>query len=290
MSNAINTTPSRVVEPGAHPAHRRRRRQRRRPSPPYLPNGFETFEQAKERRRHRRKVLRKGDRRARFVARVLRDCWPETRCSSEACPVCMRKFRKRFCRAATKVIASSPEWTRASVIPSGLAVPLGKLNSVNVPNLVKALRKRIERSPYLRNRVVVGGLDVSLNVKENVVQHWQLHLYLLIEAKRGRRLRAAVRTAFPPEPTAARPYRFRTVRDFAAASSYAYKSIFNRRSSYEKDGKPRTRNLPIKNDELRELCTFLDSFPIGARLILRGVRRNGEKLQTVKTKQVSTEA
>jgi hypothetical protein len=203
----------------------------------------------------------------------------------------MRTYRRGFCRAATLVIASLPDWTRASVIPSGLAVPPGRLDSVNVPKLVKALRKRIERSPYLRNRVVIGGLDVSLNLKENVVERWQPHLYLLIGGKKGRKLKEAVKEAFPPEETAKRAYRFRPVTDPPAAISYAYKSIFNRRSSYEKNGKPRTRNLALKSAEERELCTFLDGFPMGARLILRGVRRNGKKLERIaKPKQVATEA
>jgi hypothetical protein len=152
---------------------------------------------------------------------------------------------------------------------------------VNIENLVKRLRKRLERVSYFHKRLVIGGLDISLNLTNNILQGWQLHLYLLIEGKKTRKLKAAVKQAFPPEPTAKRPYRFRPVKQRAEAISYAHKAVFNRRSSYLKNGKPRTRNLPLKDAELCELCTFLDRFPLGSRLILRGVRRNGKRLQRI---------
>jgi hypothetical protein len=60
-----------------------------------------------------------------------------------------------------------------------------------------------------------------------------------------------------------------------------FKSVFNRRSKYYKNGEPKTRKLPLKNAEQRELLVYLDSYPLGARLFLRGIRRNGQKLQKI---------
>jgi hypothetical protein len=125
-----------------------------------------------------------------------------------------------------------------------------------------------------------------LNLQNNLVQHWQVHLYLLIEGKKTRTLKQAVKAAFPHEPTAPRPYRFRAVDDFAAAASYAYKAMFKRRSGYLKDGKPRTRALPLKSRDVLELLSWLDGYPVGARLVLRGVRRNGSPLQLQPSKPI----
>src|SRR6266446_3923481 len=178
----------------------------------YLPQNFETHQDAVKRRRFDRNVLRGGGKRQRRVARRLRECQPRKRCRSEVCRVCVRTFRRQFLRAAAQVLRSRPDWTRASIITSGLAIPCGQLKGVDLSKEIKKVRKRLERSPYLRNRIVVGGLDISLNLQNSVIQHWQLHLYLLIEGKKTRKLKQAIKTAFPPEPTAPRPYRFRVVK------------------------------------------------------------------------------
>jgi hypothetical protein len=247
-------------------------------APRYLPQNFETHHDAVKRRRFDRKVLRGGGKRQRRVARRLRECQPRKRCRSEACRVCARTFRRQFLGAAAQVLASRPDWTRASVITSGLAIPCGQLRGVDLAKVVKHVRKRLERSPYLRSRIVIGGLDISLNLQNSVIQHWQLHLYLLIEGKKTRKLKQAIKTAFPPEPTAPRPYRFRVVKDFAAAASYAYKAMFQRRSRYFKNGAPRTRAFPLQGGDIRELLPFLSRHRVGGRLILRGIRRNGNPL------------
>jgi hypothetical protein len=245
----------------------------------YLPQNFESHRDAVYRRRLNRQVLRAGDRQARRLRHRLRACQPGNRCGSEACKVCVRTFRRQYLSAASPVFASRPDWTRVSIIPSGFAIPVGQLSSVDLEKIGKHARKRLERTPHLRDRIVIGGIDVSLNQQNNSVGHWQLHLYLLIEGKKTSKFTAAVKAAFPPEPTAARPYRFRAVDDFAAAASYAYKSIFTRRSAYLKDGKPRTRSLPLKRQYEAELLSWLGGYKVGVRLILRGVRRNGSPIQ-----------
>jgi hypothetical protein len=61
------------------------------------------------------------------------------------------------------------------------------------------------------------------------------------------------------------------------AISYAYKSVFMRRSTYtDDDGKTQTRAYPLKGPDYRELLQFLAKYKVGSRAILRGVRRNGK--------------
>ena len=67
--------------------------------------------------------------------------------------------------------------------------------------------------------------------------------------------------------------------DSAKAVTYLFKAIFKRRSRYTNtNGQARTKSLPLKGQELRELLQFLDQHPVGERLILRGIRRNGRRL------------
>jgi hypothetical protein len=141
-----------------------------------------------------------------------------------------------------------PNWTRCSVITEGLLIKPGQLSSFDLAGAVKRIRKRLERSA-IHDRIVLGGLDVSLNLESNKMSGWQFHLYLLIEGKNDANLQAAVKKAFPPEPTALAAYDFEEVTDPLETITYTYKALIQR--------------LRYKD---------------GARLILSGVRRNRQRL------------
>lgn len=252
---------------------------KRRQKANFLPARFETFEEAKDRRATAKRALRRGNKPARQVRKSLAGCRKGCRCEAESCAVCLRRYRRNLFRAALPILKSRPHWTAASVIPAGLAIPYGTLNQIDVVKLVASFRRRLQRSLVLRHRLVFGAIDISLNLQNNTIQHWQLHLYLLIEGKKNRKLKNAVKAAFPKEPTAPCPYHFKKVTDFPEAASYVYKSVFNRRSGYRKNGAPRTWPLPLKPADLRELLPFLDRIPLGGRLLLHGLRRNGNPLR-----------
>jgi hypothetical protein len=235
---------------------------------------FEMFDEAVEWRNRHRKQLRLGNRDQRQIARDLKGCRKSARCATEACPVCVRAFRLQWAGEGIKILLPPPHWTRCSIIPAGFLVPYGKLHTVDLTKMVKLVQKRLQRSG-ISNRIVIGGLDVSLNLNENTIIGWQLHLYVLIEGKNDKALRKAVKAAFPPEPTAAKPYTFREVENPLKAISYAYKGHFKRRSSYiDKQGHANTKPFKLKGPDQCELLQFLAQYKVGSRAILRGVRRN----------------
>ena len=144
--------------------------------------------------------------------------------------------------------------------------------------IASMIDKRLERSSLCR-RLAFVGIDISHNLQDNQSLGWQMHLYLLIEGKNTLRLREAIKAAFPPEQSAPTPYDFDEVNDPSNCVTYLFKAIFKRRSRYTAtNGQPRTKSLPLKGHELRELLQFLDQHPVGERLILRGIRRNGRRL------------
>jgi hypothetical protein len=102
---------------------------------------------------------------------------------------------------------------------------------------------------------------------------------MLIEGENTLQLKEAIKAAFPPEPTAPLPHDFDEVDDPSECVTYLFKAIFNRRSGYtDAYDHHSTRKQSLKGSELRELLLWLDQYPIGARLILRGIRRNGSRL------------
>ena len=238
---------------------------------------FETFEDAlKWRRIHRKRLSR--TKRQRRVALALKKCRRGHRCETEACRVCMREFRLWWLGEAVKIILQRPRWTRCCVITKGLLVPYGQLAKFDLTAAVKRFRKRLQRSG-IHDRIVLGGVDVSLNLESNKMVGWQFHLYLLIEGEKDNYLQEAVRKAFPPEPNALAPYDLEEVTDPLECITYAYKAEVKRRSGYVgSNGHHQAKDLPLKGGDLRELVPFLAGYKVGARLILCGVRRNGQRL------------
>src|SRR3954466_6681785 len=162
---------------------------------------FETFNDAIKWRRVHRKKLKAGNQRQRRTARTLNGCRNHQRCGTEACRVCMRAFRVDWTGEAVKILLQRPDWTRCSVITKDLLIPYGRLAKFDLNAAIKRLRKRIQRSG-LAGRVVIGGLDISLNLDNNAMVGWQFPLYLIVEGQKDAVLQQAVKDAFPPEPTA----------------------------------------------------------------------------------------
>jgi hypothetical protein len=252
-------------------------------SPSTSPGRFETYQQAKERRAFKIHVLSGGNRAQRLLAAKLQRCRKGDRCSCGACDVCARLFRLRLFQQLEPIVASRPHWTRASVVPADLLFAEGELAFVDLNALRKKISKRFERWS-LRNRIVIAGIDISFNTENNNSIGWQLHLYMLVEGEHTPQLEEAVKATFPPEPTALVPYNFTQLTGKVKPITYLYKAIFLRRSRYTLYGRrARIRNVQLKRPELRELLEFLGRYPVGARLILRGIRRDGR--QFIITKQ-----
>jgi hypothetical protein len=243
---------------------------------------FETFEDALAWRTIHRKQLLSGDQQQRQVARHLNSCRKSARCKTEACRVCLREFRIGWVGEITKIVLRKPNWTACSIITKDLLVPYGSLQTFDLKAAIKRIQKRLERS-QIPDRIVVGGLDISLNLNNNNTTGWQVHPYLIVEGDNDELLQRAIKAAFPPEPSAAKPYQFREVEDPLKAISYAYKSVFKCRSAFtDGEGKAQTDNLPLKGPDHRELLQFLDQHKVGSRAILRWVRRNGKSFALIK--------
>ena len=143
------------------------------------------------------------------------------------------------------------------------------------------MAKALQRSAFSHSHVI-GGIDVSINSTDNANQFWQVHLYLLISGKPVPLLKNAIRAAFPPEPSALRPYRCTTVYSPRGALTYCVKNSFSHRSTYHWNGNKRVNDIPLTNNQKCELALFLNQGNAGSRLILRGLRRKGKKLEVSK--------
>jgi hypothetical protein len=246
----------------------------------YLPERFETVPEAAGRRTALIRHLGAYDDIGAALAKKLAACREGGRCRSGACPVCLRLCRIEVLREGLQVLESKPHWFRASIVPASVNAPLGDLNRSDLTMIVKTTRKRLERC-FPDGTVVIGGVDISLNTKDNANPTWQPHLYLLVEGELIADIIYRLRRAFPPEPSARRPYNFRQIISHRRPLTYCFKSVFVRRSEYQVDGRSRIKDQPLTGEQAAELALFLDHYPIGERLILKGVRRAGHRWRLV---------
>lgn len=212
----------------------------------------------------------------------LANCSATSRCRSEACPMCRRLFRRRLLLEAVRLGFPNGVWTRASIIPADMHLPVGRLDELELPRLVRRVQRKIQRSTFA-DTLVIGGLDISLNIPADGEPGYQWHLYLLVNRPNSDELRQHLQDTFAITPGARRGLRIGPTTDggFLGALSYAYKNGFVRRSQYRErsrlctDGSPRLNNVSqsLTGEPASELDALLLPMPVGSRLILHNARR-----------------
>lgn len=217
----------------------------------------------------------------------LKSCNSSSPCHSGACPVCVRTFRKALLSEGCNVLRTK-RVVRVSWVPPGGIISVGELSHVDLARFAAKLLRALQRA-LSSNAVAIGGIDLSLNVRDNGNPVWQLHAYLLLAlpANAGGAhsdWKKAVRRALPACQLAARPLTVCEMEasDIERALSYALKSEFYRRSAYQyerqKTGRLawNTRAQALPAYAAVELALVLDRFPLGVRLLLVGFRRYGQ--------------
>ena len=218
------------------------------------------------------------------LADRLNDCSLLSLCKLEACPVCLLHFRRGLMNEAMNNDLRCGGWSLAVVIPESHLYRRDELYKADLPKLIRSVNKCIERSG-LGDVMVIGGIDVSFNTFSNNEIGWQLEVQLLINRPCSDELRAQVRSAFRLARNAQRPVVVLPVKpgsdNFFRCLTYVYKSMFSLRSGYlvpnrrgpEYLPEKRVRDLPLKAPQVVELADWLGQYPIGARLVLRNIKR-----------------
>lgn len=247
----------------------------------YKRYGLESRKKAEAARlRLHNRLLRAGQ--TSWRAEAIRDCHDLSLCKVEACPVCLLHFRRGLLDMGKFLELHTGGWSVATVIPDGRLFKFSELYRADLVNIVRAASKAIERSGFA-DAIVIGGIDVSFNTLDNQEVGWRLEVQILINRPCTEELKRQVRDAFRLAPDARRPVMVKPVQQgtFFRCLSYAYKAMFSLRSSYydskrtTAEGAPlkQVRDLPLKAPQAVELAEWLYQYPIGARLILRNIKR-----------------
>jgi len=172
---------------------------------------------------------------------------------------------------------------RLSWIPRGGFIPTETLSTFDLRRFQQASLRALQRA-LPADAMLVGGIDISLNVENNIVQGWQLHVFGLIGVgpdSDARALRTALRNL--PVGSDPRPLKIQPGAncDLKQLVSYAMKSTFYKRSRYQylRDNtggttwNTRAQQLGVAHS--LQIALLLDRFSMTQRLLLVGLRRVG---------------
>jgi hypothetical protein len=243
----------------------------------------------------RKQALERGLRRANCVelANQLASCTSgplsDFHCLSGACPVCMRAWRRWFFAATSRMASKfrsgeSHKGCVVSLVPRDSQALATQLQTVDLKIVALAIRRGLGVLDL--DLPVVGGLDISFNEDARHIRaaHFQVHANFAVlgiedSPAARRRLRQALASAIPLEPTSSRPIMIQPLRDWPRQLSYVLKSTYVRRLSIvDKRGRANTLRFPLKMAQAVEVATVLDTHTVFERLLIHGASLSGSGL------------
>jgi len=165
------------------------------------------------------------------------------------------------------------------LVPAGFEIPLKDFRSFDPQAVENHVRRNLKKT-ILRDEVIIGGLDLSVNEdsKGDFTPYVQPHFYVLVPSLiSSAEVHRELRSLFRQTEHTKRPVNIVKLADLEAQATYALKSVFERRIKYfdVAKGKHDTRHLPLRPLQEVELLVFLDRIGMTGRLLLLNVRRRG---------------
>lgn len=167
------------------------------------------------------------------------------------------------------------ELVAISIVPSEAQAPVGRLDNIDLANWLVSVRDTLRATETTKWAVLCTDLSVTDCTARNLGTVWQFQVYGIALTTNRRKLREAIKRAYPATPMVPRPIRTRTFDCSARAASYVFKYQFVRRVSYQKSTSKRTywktRKLSLKAYQHIELMIALGKLGITNRVRLIGL-------------------
>jgi hypothetical protein len=257
------------------------------PNKIWLPEKFESLETA---RGFRKKAVAATTRLPKPFATELKltECTQFARCGSGLCPVCVRILRRKFLLFLHREKLSHLKWLSVTVRVSGWTKYPGDLAPFGPYRDradVKALLDRLRRNGD-GNAVAFGSIETFFKTVANEPVGKPFHLHLLTSGIPHKEVEKAIKKTFDLDQLAVFPVVIKSVKDslgdFVKTASYVFAQPYWK-SSYPDSDSRHGRGVFPQPHELAELIANLGAHPVGDRLILMGIRRDGSKFHLTKS-------
>ena len=253
----------------------------RKYDPKFHLKDFESFHDAKTEKERRIRILEKGNRACRRLAKKLRRCKKKRRCLSNACPVCKRRFRRWF---VTRVcpIFENHESQFVTVIPEIRQLLPRDLDDLSHRVMNDYLVKKLKRAGF-GDLTVVGGIDIDFRTanENGAPSYWQPHFHFVAASEGSddiQRLKQSFKKKGGDNPVRV-PVSSEPIEDLIEAVSYTVKGINWEKAGYwAKNGRRKHRRIPLKPKQLQEILLVLDAHSMTSPLLMRGGHQYGCEL------------
>jgi hypothetical protein len=198
--------------------------------------------QSKRKRIDRLLKYGQGDKRALRIADILTNCSDDYPCFSGACSNCNGLLQRWLVRASRralrKVTVANTELVAISIVPAAFGLLNGQLHKLNLRNMTRVVKAAL-RSAGVQHAII--GVDYSFNecADGTYAPYWSPHLYVVAVICDRPALKTSLCPIFPRTAKVRRPVTIKTFDNSAYGLSYAFKTDFNRRISYDGAGKHR---------------------------------------------------
>lgn len=242
--------------------------------------GFETQEECDRRDRLHIRILGRGKKRSRQLAKKLEGCSPKAPCRSSACKKCMREFRRgqvgivfgharRLQKQRLIPVLITLVWTSPNLRTKSL-------RDVSLDKLQARLRMTI-RSVHLQSFKMIGGVEVDWNQAAGV---WEPHAHLVAFVNDISEV-DVLRPRFKKGNGVERPMVAEKVKSLRRAVPYLWKFAPMRRVQFTANGRTRSRKMQLSHSQLREALRWLDGYQPTDFVFLQGLMRRGATLVEV---------
>jgi hypothetical protein len=205
---------------------------------------------------------------------------PDYRCGLACCAPCRFDLHTSFRKAVLRRVGGKKPVPWLTIAPNQWRVEIGDLAEFDFLKAKGWLVRRLTKA-LPSDAVLIGSLDVSLNLEENEDKHWRPHFHGFLLTGIDRKTHRELGRAFPKsEGGPLRPVHVKRVRrrKLRKTIGYTCKWFYCRRSIYMKelsDGRRvrRRDRVKLQAAEDRELQLALRNYRVDDLLVLKGVKR-----------------
>jgi hypothetical protein len=200
-------------------------------------------------------------------AKILANCRSGTSCDNTFCPICARRFRRRFIGELLRITENETRPVHVLTILLE-AADRKAISDLDFRRHSHNLRKRLERSG-LKDVLVIGGVEIVYRAK---VRKWVLHINLVIIGGKSAAIRKFEKTYDSSDIE--RPVLTVKLKDLPEQLSYVLKFTTYHRPFAQRGG-TKSRALPLNKSEHTALVQWMGQRKFTDFLFLYNARRKG---------------
>ena len=216
------------------------------------------------------RLAKNRGRAAQGILERLKSCRKGSRCFSGVCPVCARRYRLRLLPQAEHILREDNPWVQLWWTPPSALVAKGLLVDFDLGELLDHQKQVLLEA--IPGTVAIGGIDVSLGIRDRVAALWRISSCVLIPGPITQDNIGRLTHTFRPGSTSCHSFSIEPVLNQPHMLSYLFKHrIFARTYDQHTSAERRPKFNTLHPSFADEADVFQERWPLWNRLLLHNV-------------------